>query len=314
VYFGGWRPSLRLTRRGLAETVPFGLGIYAKRLLMYASENLDSLVVGGLFGVTWLGYYDKAFNAAANMSNRLSVGSSVMLRIFAIIQDDRERFVRAYAKVLIAATLTTLPVFAGLIVAAPEFIVVVFGNQWAPAVLPFQLLCVAGATRALGGYSSAVVQANGEIWSEVWRRVLYLGLIAGLIFAFRGGGIPGAAAAVLLATVIMTVLMQDLVRRILGLTWRELNLPLLPGVASAIGTAAVVAAVTVGARRLVPGMPDWGVLGLQACAGGLFWIAFVLFARFRMVQDVVDEVLNELMPAPVRRLVNRIRPQATPAA
>ncbi len=32
VYFGRWRPSLAVTRRGLAETVPFGLGVYAKRL------------------------------------------------------------------------------------------------------------------------------------------------------------------------------------------------------------------------------------------------------------------------------------------
>jgi O-antigen/teichoic acid export membrane protein len=308
VYYGRWRPSLAVTRTGLAETVPFGLGIYAKRLLMYAAENLDSLIVGGLFGVTWLGFYDKAFNAAANMSNRLAVGSSVMLRIFALIQEDRDRFVRAYAKVIIAATLTTLPVFAGLIVAAREFILVVFGEQWLPAVVPFQLLCVAGAVRALGGYSSAVVQANGQIWSEVWRRVAYVALVGASIYAFRAYGIQGAATGVLLATAVMTVLMQDLVRRILGLTWWEINRPLVPGVGNAIGTAAIVAMVTAAARSAT--LADWQVLVLQAAAGGLFWITFVLFARFRLVQDVVDEVLDDLMPSAVRRVVNRIRPQA----
>lgn len=310
MYFGRWRPSFAATRRGLAETVPFGVGIYAKRLLMYASENVDSLIVGGLFGVTWLGYYDKAFNAMSKMSQRLSVGSNVMFRIFAIIQSDRERFVRAYSKVLVAGTLTTLPVFAGLIVAGHQFIVVLFGHKWLPAVVPFQLLCAAGAIRALGGYSSAVVQADGRIWSEVWRRLAYLGMLAAFIFAFRGWGISGAAFGVLVATAVATVLMQSLVRDILGMTWWEMIRALIPGVVAALGTAALIATVATAGRRWSPGMPDWAMLTLQAGAGAAFWVAFVLFAKFRTLQDVVDEVLNDLIPPPVRGVLERVRRRA----
>ena len=296
-----------MTRRGLAETVPFGMGVYAKRLLTYAAENLDSLIVGGMFGVTALGFYDKAFNAADNLSNRLSFGSSVMFRIFAVIQEERERFVRAYTKVVLAGTLATLPIFAGLIVAAPQFIVVVFGEKWLPAVVPFQLLCGAGALRLVSGYASSAVQASGQIWGEVWRKVTQVVLIVGLLFAFRSWGISGAAFSVFMATLLLAVMMQGLVRRVVGLSWRELVTPILPSVLAATGTAAIVGAVTFAASWLAPGTRDWLLLLLQTLGGGLFWAAFIIFVPFSTLQGVVDEVIDDVIPAPIRRIVRKIR-------
>jgi O-antigen/teichoic acid export membrane protein len=303
VYFGRWRPSFRVTRRGLAETVPFGMGVYTKRFLTYAAENFDSFIVGGLFGIAWLGYYDKAFNAADKLASRLSFGSIIVLRIFAIIQEDRERFVRAYSKVMLAGTFATVPLFAGLIVAAREFILVLFGEKWLPAVVPFQLLCAAAALRLMTGYASAAVQAKGQIWGEVWRKFAQVVMIVGLIFAFRTWGIQGAALGVFLSALILAVLMQGLVSRITGLSWRELIVPIGPSVAAAAGTATVVGAVAATARHLAPAMQDWLLLILQASAGGVFWMAFALFARFSELAEVVDDVV----PAPLRCFVMRIR-------
>ena len=307
VYYGRWKPSLRFTRVGLAETVPFGMGVYAKRLLTFAADSLDSLIVGGVFGVTSLGFYDKAFNAADNLSNRLSLGSTVMFRIFAIIQDERERFVRAYHKVVVAGTIVTLPLFAGLIVAAPQFLVVVFGQQWAPAVVPFQFLCGAGAMRLISSYASSVIQASGQIWGEVWRKVAQVVLIVALILALRPWGIEGAAFGVFVATLTLAVLMQDLLRRVVGLTWREALSPLHASVVAALGTAAIVGATAYLMRQAFVGAADWFVLLLQTLAGGVFWIAFTLLARFGSLQRVVDEVIDDLAPPAVRRIVSRLR-------
>jgi teichuronic acid exporter len=307
VYYGRWRPSLKFTRTGLAETVPFGMGVYAKRLLTYAAENLDSLIVGGLFGVTSLGFYDKAFNAADNLSNRLSLGSTVMFRIFAIIQEERERFLRAYHKVVLAGTIVTLPLFAGLIVAAPQFVVVVFGGQWRPAVVPFQFLCAAAALRLVSGYASSAVQASGQIWGEVWRKVAQVVLIVGLIFLLRPWGIEGAAFGVFAATLTLALLMQGLVARVIGLTWKEALAPLLPSAAAAVGTALIVAATTLVIQRTAPDLPDWVILIAQVGAAGLFWGVFTLYAPFGSLRSVVDEVIDDLAPAGVRRVLAPFR-------
>jgi O-antigen/teichoic acid export membrane protein len=307
VYFGRWRPSFKVTRIGLAETLPFGMGVYAKRLLTYAAENLDSLIVGGMFGVTGLGFYDKAFNAADNLSNRLSLGSTVMFRIFAIIHEERDRFVRAYAKVVLAGTIVTLPVFAGLIVAAPEFISVVFGEKWLPAVVPFQLLCAAGALRLISGYASSAIQAKGRIWGEVTRKLLQVVLIVTLILVLSPWGIQGAALGVFSATLVLTISMQGLVRRVVGLSWRELLMPLAPSALAAVGAASMVGLGEMLVKRATPAAADWQVLLAQIASAGVFWIAFVLFARFGALQDVVDEVLNDLAPGAMRSTIDRVR-------
>jgi O-antigen/teichoic acid export membrane protein len=310
MYFGRWTPSLKATRRGFSETVPFALGIYAKRLLTYAAESLDSLIVGSLFGVTWLGFYDKAFNVADNLANRMAIGTNVLFRIFSIIQDDGARFKRAYAKAQLAGTIVTIPVFAGLIVAAPQFITVVFGDKWMPAVVPFQLLCASGALRRVTAFASAAVQASGRIWGEVWRKIAQVGLIVGLVFAFRGWGIEGAAFGVLLSSIILAVLMQGLVRQIFVLTWRELSIPLLPSSIAAAATAGAIWLVTIVAQRLNPDTDAYIVLSIQAVSGAVTWLVFVLYGRFGALQEVVDEVMDEVVPRPMGRLIDRVRPRA----
>ena len=70
LYFTGWRPSFRVTRQALRELLSFGLALQTKRLLEYATYNLDTLVVGKILGMTSLGLYDKAFSTMNRIVNR----------------------------------------------------------------------------------------------------------------------------------------------------------------------------------------------------------------------------------------------------
>src|SRR5690606_38719864 len=109
-------------------------------------------------------------------------------------------------------------------------------------------------------------------------------------------------------TLVLTISMQGLVRRVIGLSWRELLIPLAPSALAAVGAASMVALDEMLVKRMTPAAADWHVLLAQIALAGVFWIAFVLFARFGALQDVVDEVLNDLAPGAVRRYISRLRP------
>ena len=47
---------LHFSRTRFREIAPFGAGVAANRLLGFASENLDSVIVGRLFGIAALGF------------------------------------------------------------------------------------------------------------------------------------------------------------------------------------------------------------------------------------------------------------------
>ncbi len=298
---GRWRPRLGFSTRALGEVLPFGAGIYVKRLLDYSSQHLDSLVVGRVLGMTALGFYDKARGTMSRLLTRFTLAPDVSFRIFALIQEDPERLRRAYGKVILSMSLVGYPLFATLIVVAPQFIVVAFGDQWVPATLPFQILCAAGALRLLNTYASSIIQATGLIWSEVWRKMLYATLIVVGTLILSRRGLVGAAVAVLGATLVITVLMQHLVRQIAGLRWRDLLAPQMPGFLCGIGLTVTLTTTASQMRTFFSVDPaPWQFLGIQVTTAALFFTAFVLFAPFTAVRELAHEVVSDFAPGLAR--------------
>lgn len=302
MYYAPWQPSLRFSSAAMREILPFGAGMHAKRLLDYAARNLDNLVVGKLYGMATLGIYDKAFSTMNRLLTRMSIGGSgVMFRIFSIIHEEPARFVAAYRKVLMSTTLLAFPVFAGLIAVAPQFITVLFGGSWRAAAMPFQILCVGGCLKLLNRFASTATQATGHVWGEVWRQTLYVALIVGGLFVLRPWGPVGAATAVLLATVVMTVLMHALLTNVTGLRLRHIGSALVPALSCAAGTACIALLVEYGLRQTNRPPGELLLLVCQAAAAAVFYIAFVLLFPHVELRLLVTEFLADLTPPFVKR-------------
>jgi PST family polysaccharide transporter len=243
--------------------------------------------------------------------DRIAFGPSVFFRIFAILQDEPERLRRAYEKVMVTISLIAFPVFAGLIVTAPQLIEVAYGRQWGPAVLPFQILCVAGAMRLIVAYASSATQAAGLIWSEVWRQVSYVAMVVTGVLLFSRWGIAGAALGVTVGATCMAALMQVLASRLTGLGVWGLVKAQMPGLATAIGLCVVLVLTGVGVRMLVDVPPAWQLLLAQAIAGTAFLGLFLLHSPFRSARDVVAEAIEDFAPALLKYV--RRSPAAAPS-
>jgi PST family polysaccharide transporter len=301
-YLCGWRPSLRCTRLAVRELLSFGLGLQAKRLLEYASFNLDNLVVGRVLGMTALGFYDKAFTTMNRIVNRLTLGQAYF-RIFSIIHDEPARFRRAYSRLILTISLIGLPAFTGAIVVAEPLFVVMYGEKWLPAVLPFQLLCVGGILKLLNAYASQANEAVGNVWPQARRQAVgAMAVIAGAWLGSHYAGVNGAAVGVALAMVILTVTMQSLVRRSTGLTWSEMLAPHVPAVTVSVLLALLLRGVELAMQSVVGATPAWQLLPAQLLAALLFYAVFILFSPFAAVRQLVAETINDFLPARGERL------------
>jgi len=303
LHFSRWRPSMRFSLAALRELFSFGAGVYVRNLLEYAAQNIDNLLVGRLLGVDALGVYDKAYSLVSRMIARINLaGPSTSFRIFALIHEDRERFRRAYRKVVLAVTLVGYPILTALILVAPELIEVLFGRRWMPTVLPFRILCGAGMLRLLNTYASTATQAKGMIWSEVGRLAISTTLLAASVAALCRWGVGGAAAGVLGATVVTTVLMQHLTRRLAELRWRDLVGPQVPGVVCSMGLAMVVSLTRLLLERWWASPLPVTTLLVSTAAAATYYVAFVLFSGFAEVREVVLETLDDLAPFMARKI------------
>ena len=302
VYTSGWVPRLGFSRIALSEMFSFGMGVYAKGLLTYAAQNLDNLVVGRVLGVTALGLYDKAFSTMGRFVSRIALsGPGVSFRIFAIIHEDQERFRRAYRKVTLGASIVGFPCMAAAIVMAPNLFLVLFGDQWGAAVVPFQILGVAGMLKLLASFASSASQAKGRIWAEVTIQAIYAVLVVVGVIVLSPWGVIGAAVGVLAATIVMCALMMDLVRRAAELEWSDLLAPQVAGWACSVGLVPVLLLAAALLTRAMPHPAPWQFVLAQSCAGVLFYAAFVWFSPFHDVRNLARETVCDFAPGFARR-------------
>jgi O-antigen/teichoic acid export membrane protein len=298
-----WRPRLEFSRDALGDLFSFGIGMYAKSLLDFSAQNLDNVIVGRMLGVTSLGFYDKAFTTMHKLTAKLNLsGPSVSFRIFALIHEEPERFRRAYRKVILSVTAIGYPVITGMLVTGPQLIEVLFGPRWLPAVAPFQILCCAAYFRLLNTYASSASQAKGQVWLEVKRQAFFTGMLIVAVTGLSGWGIAGAAAGVLVATIVMSVAFQVMVRRITNLTWDDMLRPQLPGVVCSFGLAAILLLTKYCTRQLA-GDVNVRILFLVCIAVSLAYCsAFLVLSPFHEVRGLVYEGVTDFAPKAVHRM------------
>ena len=303
IWMTRWRPRLHFSRAALNEMLSFSVGFYAKHILDFGVQNLDNLVVGRTLGMASLGLYDKAFQTAHKFTSKMNLsGPSVSFRIFSLIHEEPERFRRAYRKVILSTTLVGYPLLSALIVMAPQLILVLFGPQWVAATVPFQILCAANVFKLLNTYASSATQAKGQIWLEVRRQALFVVVLVTAVAFMSRWGITGAAIGVMGATVTMTVMLQTLVKRLTGLSWRDMLEPQAPSATCAIGMVGVLAATLFITRAISPTATPLVQVAACMAVAGVYFLTFLLFVPFAEMRALVHETAVDMAPGVARKL------------
>jgi len=158
-----WRPHFMFSGDSLRQLGGFGAKVFGARTMMWANINIDNVLVGRFLGATALGSYSLAYNVMFLPMARISVPlTQVVSPAFARLQEERERLERAWLRSKRLSTALLIPSFLVVMVTAPDLVDVVFGSKWHAAILPLQLLCVAGIATALVALNFSIVQACGE--------------------------------------------------------------------------------------------------------------------------------------------------------
>ena len=189
-----WRPHVVFSAESARNLSGFSTRIFSANVLAWGNQNLDRALIGRFLGAAALGAYSLAYTA---MLLPMTVFGrplhQVLSPVYSRIQDDNERLERAWLRSKRLSVAAVSPALLGLIVVAPEFVDVLFGEQWDDAIVPLRLLCVAGLANSLASLHWSVLQARGEAGT-----LLRIGLISSAVtwVAFAGGlhwGIVGVA-------------------------------------------------------------------------------------------------------------------------
>ena len=271
----------RLPRPGLAwretgEVLRAGAGFSSIAFFVLVARHGSRLVVGRVLGAASLGHYTRATTLAVLAGHPGQIVTRVLFPAMAQRQHRTDRLGAVYLHGTECLALLALPAALMLAVSAPEIVAVVLGAQWDPAVPVLQILA-AGAPLRIGGLlNTPVTRAMGALRRVTWRLAVYAGLLLAGIAAGSRWGLPGVAAAAMLAFAVAWLMMTQLALSLLGLGWRDLLGRLGPALWAGAWAGPAVWLTAVMVRDA--GLPAAAALAAQAAACGLAAALAVLCA------------------------------------
>jgi len=239
--FSSWRPRFVFSRASLRDLASFSGRVFGTRLLFYANRNADNMLVGRFVGAGALGAYTIAYNIMLLPSNQISAPvQEVLYPTFSRMQDDAPRVARAWLSVNRIVASISLPALAGMVIVAPEFVTVVLGPKWHPAVRVIQILAWVGMLQSLQGLNSSVLQARNRT-----RELLRYGVIVctASLTAFVVGlhwGLIGVAVAYAVSSTLVEPYYSWLTARALGISVFAFPRALVGVAQAVVGMAAVM--------------------------------------------------------------------------
>jgi O-antigen/teichoic acid export membrane protein len=295
-----WRPRLEFSLASLRSMSGFTGNVLGTQILFYVSRNADNLLIGRFLGSAPLGAYALAYNLVfLPLSRVASPIQEVLFPAFSRLQEDRRSLASAWLRVNRLVAALCLPALLGLVIVAPEFVVVVLGEKWEAAIPVIQILAWAGLLQSLQRLNSSVLQACNSTGT-----LFRFSLVASTanVISFAVGlrwGIVGVAACYALSNTFLQPLYTWLTARAVGVSFAST----VRGFSGVVQASLLMAVGVVVARFLLLDEGASAAPTLLLCV--LVGLALIVPSMAWRAPDVVAEV---------RQLVRRKRRSADPLA
>lgn len=274
------------------DLIRYGKWMVVGSLIYWGYSYLDNAIVGKLLGTVVLGFYMVAYRWGNwIIDNIVQVLSPVLFPTFSMIQNDLRVLRRGFLEVTKYVSLIIFPITFGLIILARDFVLVLMGNKWEPAIVPLQVLAFGGLCRALQSMGGSVFLAVGKPKVNTYFMGMILVIILVLIYPFlKWKGIVGVSIAVSLAFVITFSVAIRLVSRVLDTSWIEIvRVWVHPFLASMAMSAGLIATAGILPASMV------GFLASIAIGGSIYVAVLYGLTRghvFKEVGHIVKEALR----------------------
>ncbi|MDP4985717.1 lipopolysaccharide biosynthesis protein [Pseudoalteromonas tunicata] len=307
------KPPLRFCyKHAIAlRLMSFGAGQSATGFVNYFAANVDYVFIGKYLGASALGLYSRAYHLVTLPIAKISASiTGVMFSSYSKNQHKKSQLKRDYLMVVELTSLIIFPILAGFFIGAKWVILGLFGQNWLEAIVPFQILCLAGLFKCVFNLAGSLVQALGFVYAELRRQCVYLVLLGVGCFVAVQWGLEYVAWVVVIASFFLYIMMAQLVLRLVAISWFEF----FKSQQAAIVLSALILIVGIVFNRLmlqVEGLPYEISLGLFIVVCAITFIAGFLFLPKALIGTMPNICLDKVqhkMPAILIRYLIRFSP------
>lgn len=162
-YLSRWKPNIQFSRKTFNELIGFGSKLLSAGIIATIFHNLYNVVIGRSFSAKQLGYYTQAMNIAELTSGSITgILQQVTFPILASLQDDKERMLTVYRKLIGMTTFFVFPVMVLLSLLAKPLILLFLTDKWESTIVLLQWLCFARIVRPVSALNMNILNAIGR--------------------------------------------------------------------------------------------------------------------------------------------------------
>ena len=286
------RPGFRFERRAFRELLAFGSFQLGNSVLQAVIERADNFAISRVLGSAPLGLYTIAYRVLDILQELFGKAlNDVTMPVLSRRQTEPQVHRRATLDLVGLVFVVAAPAFVGWALVADPAIVVLFGDQWAGAVVTSQALAAVGLHRVLTGNLTVAINSTGRISVTFRLKMLVAAASLTVFVGFAGYGIETFAAAYAVAVWSTLPVYVFALRRTLGIgvaeLWPRVWAPL-------VALGAMTAAV--GGVRTSGILPDSRIVVLVASValGGSVYVA----AMAALDRALLERVVRRLRAGP----------------
>jgi O-antigen/teichoic acid export membrane protein len=295
-WYARWWPSFLFSYGSLKPLLSFGLDVTGSRVVWYLYSRADQFIVSRLLGAEALGIYSMALNIV-NSALQFAVSfSRIAYPVFAKLQDDRKELKEKFQKMNRLANDFYFPVFAGILLVAPEFVRVFFADKWMPMVMPLRILCLVTFFRISEANFSLLLNSLGKS-----RATLYFNLLAvaaGVPAMYAGCtlyGLPGLLAGLCLSYVPLTLFITHWGGRHTGIGFAEFY----ANIGATVRNTLVMAVMVLGTDRTMSGVAPQGRLAVMIATGFVAYVGAIYFLDRGKWTEILDTMWIRKKASPI---------------
>lgn len=282
-----WTPNFHFSGKSFHELFGFGWKMMVSSLIDTIWKELYQVVVGKFYSPATLGQYTRSKQFAKLFSTNLTqIVQRVTYPVLSNIQDDKERMVAAYRKIIKMSVFITIISLFFLGAISEPLIFCLIGPKWSEAATYLPLICIGGSLYPLHAINLNMLQVLGRsdlfLGLEVIKKILYLGPLALGVFV----GIMPMLYTNIIVSVIAFFLNSNYSGKYLGYSsWMQIK-----DIAPSFWIAIVVAFVVYFMKYLP--VTFWLILPVQIVFGV---VLIFLICRIAKIDEMV-ELLDIVKP------------------
>ncbi|HGE70256.1 TPA: hypothetical protein ENX78_05430 [Candidatus Poribacteria bacterium] len=141
----------------------FGLNLTGFNVVNYFARHLDNLLIGRFLGSSELGVYSLAYRIMLfPLQNVSGVIGRVMFPALSVVQEDKAKVRDVYIRSTRLIAFVTFPISVVLLVLAPQFVRIVFGEKWERVIFIIQILSAVGLIQSIATTVGWIYQSQGR--------------------------------------------------------------------------------------------------------------------------------------------------------